>query len=176
MGIGSVSGSSWELNEQDGGYLAARWWQWALSAPDDRSPVADETGEHAGWNQPAEIWFLAGTYGGRVVRRCAVPSGLPLFFPVINTVHPMRVSKEPLTMDVASAKAYLNGVPLELREFVSPPFWARVRPLWASLLRRRAWGLWAGLAPLTPGQYVLEIKASTKDEFWVDTTYHLTVH
>ncbi|WP_194818505.1 hypothetical protein [Nocardia sp. XZ_19_385] len=175
MRDGAVSGNSWELSDRDGGYLAARWWQWALSAPADRSPVADETGEHAAWKQPAEVWFLAGTYGGRVVRRCAVPSGRPLFFPVINTVHPMRVSKEPMTMEVVSAKAYLNGVPLELREFVSPPFWAKVQPLWASLLRRRAWGLWAGLAPLAPGQYVLEIKASTEGGFWVDTTYHLTV-
>lgn len=31
-----------------------------------------------------------------------------------------------------------------------------------------------GNRPLTPGQYVLEIKGSTTGGFWVDTTYHLT--
>lgn len=27
--------------------------------------------------------------------------------------------------------------------------------------------------PLTPGEYVLEIKAKSTSGFWVDTTYHL---
>jgi hypothetical protein len=164
----TMSDGSWALDEAAGGRLSARWWKWALSAPDDRSPVADTTGEHAGWKQPTDVWFLAGTYGGRVTRRCEVPSGRPLFFPVINIQHSRAYSKEPRILPVKEATAFLNGSELPLREFASHSF--RI-----GLTRNLAWGIWGGIAPLTPGHYVLEIKGSTQDGFWVDTTYHLTV-
>ncbi|MER7520880.1 hypothetical protein [Streptomyces sp. NPDC126499] len=160
--------SEWRISEDEGGALAARWWQWALSAPERRSPVADTTGEYAAWRQPDDVWFLAGTYGGRVVRRCEIPADRPAFFPVLNVQHTKLYSRTPLAMEVSSAKAYLNGAPLLLREFVAPPFRVGLR-------KHLAWGIWAGLAPLLPGQYVLEIKAASTGDFWVDTTYHLTV-
>ncbi|MET9600456.1 hypothetical protein [Streptomyces sp. NPDC006459] len=137
-----------------------------MSTPEDRSPVGDETGEHAGWNQPDDLWFLAGTYGGRVERRCAIPSDRPLFFPVLNMQHSRFYAKTPQTMGVVKATADLNGVPLPLREFS-----AQFRTRW--LTRRFTWGIWAAVAPLTPGQYVLEIKATAHNGFCVDTTYHL---
>ncbi|MEU8619783.1 hypothetical protein [Streptomyces sp. NPDC048623] len=168
MGEVVASSSSWEISHREGGVLAARWWKWALSAPDHRSPVGDTTGEHAGWRQPDDVWFLAGTYGGRVVRRCKVPSDRPLFFPVLNVQHSRFASWRHLALPVTSATASLNGMPLPLHEFVSPPFWLRLMP---SL----AWGVWGGVAPLPPGEYVLEIRGITTGEFWVDTTYHLTV-
>ncbi|MEU7030716.1 hypothetical protein AB0A60_29020 [Streptomyces sp. NPDC046275] len=160
--------SEWQISDDEGGALAARWWQWALSAPDDVSPVADPTGAHAAWNQPDDLWFLAGTYGGRVIRRCEIPAGRPVFFPVLNIHHTKFFSRRPLTLDVTKAEAFLNGSPLPLREFVAPPFRLGLR-------MHLAWGLWSALAPLLPGQYVLEIKGVTADGFWVDTTYHLTV-
>ncbi|MFG3345230.1 hypothetical protein ACGF1Z_09200 [Streptomyces sp. NPDC048018] len=159
---------TWQISESEGGVLAARWWQWALSAPEDLSPVADRTGEHAGWQQPDDLWFLAGTYGGHVVRRCEIPSGRPLFFPVLNRQHTKHHSRTPLTLDVVEAQAFLNGVPLPVREYTSPFFRVDLR-------MHVAWGVWAGIAPLTPGQYVLEIKGRATSGFWVDTTYHLTV-
>ncbi|MFJ4777930.1 hypothetical protein [Streptomyces sp. NPDC088762] len=139
-----------------------------MSAPGDRSPVSDRTGENAGWNQPDDLWFLAGTYGGRVVRRSTIPSDRPLFFPVLNMEHNRFYSKTPLTMGVVEATAALNGVPLPLQEFS-----AQFRTRW--LTRRFTWGVWAGVAPLRPGQYVLEIKAAADNGFWIDTTYHLEV-
>ncbi|MFD3524653.1 hypothetical protein [Streptomyces sp. NPDC058653] len=165
-GNGMARGSSWELTDRQGGELAARWWQWALSAPDHRSPVLDETGEHAGWNQPRDLWFLAGTYGGHVVRRCDLPSGRPVFFPILNVQRPVAYVKRRLAMPVARAEASLNGVPLPLREFTSPTFEA-------ATCRRNSWGVYAAMTPLLPGQYVLEIKAAFHNGFWVDTTYHL---
>ncbi|GHE54086.1 hypothetical protein GCM10014715_03760 [Streptomyces spiralis] len=158
-------GSTWKLSDQEGGVLAGRWWKWALAAPDDLCPVRDTTGENAAWNQPADLWFLAGTYGGRVVRRCVVPSDRPLFFPVLNMQHTRFHSKVPLFLTVARATASLNGVPLPLQEFAAP--------FRTKLIRRFAWGIWGGVVPLTPGQYVLEIKAESTSGFWVDTTYHL---
>lgn len=166
MSDGSMTDKAWAIGDGEGGVLAGRWWKWAMSAPEDRSPVRDRTGEHAGWNQPEDLWFLAGTYGGRVSRRCDVPSDRPVFFPVLNMQHTRAYSKEPLTMPVVAAEAHLNGVPLPLHEFSG---WFRT-----GLRRRFAWGLWGALAPLTPGQYVLEIKGRTRNGFWVDTTYDLT--
>ncbi|MFJ6014102.1 hypothetical protein [Streptomyces sp. NPDC092952] len=159
------AGDGWRPTAEEGGELAGRWWRWALSAPDDRSPVADTTGEHAAWKQPDDLWFLAGTYGGRVVRRCAIPSDRPAFFPVLNRQHALLYSRVPLSLSVVEATASLNGVPLPLHEFSAP--------FRAGLLKRHAWGVWGGFAPLTPGEYVLEIKARATSGFWVDTTYHL---
>ncbi|MFJ9041095.1 hypothetical protein ACIRF8_31565 [Streptomyces sp. NPDC102406] len=162
----ATGGASWEIDGNTGGELAGRWWKWALSAPDDRSPVKDTTGEHAAWDQPDDVWFLAGTYGGRTTRTCPLPAGRPVFFPVLNMQHSRSHSKTPLSLPVAEALARLNGMPLQLSEFAGP---FRTR-----FTRRYAWGLWGVLAPLIPGQYVLEIKADTGEGFWVDTTYHLT--
>ncbi|MER5499498.1 MULTISPECIES: hypothetical protein [unclassified Streptomyces] len=159
------AGSVWKPSDEEGGELAGRWWKWAMSAPDDRSPVKDTTGEHAAWNQPDDLWFLAGTYGGRVVRRCPIPSDRSAFFPVLNMQHPRSYSRVPLSMQVVEATASLNGVPLPLREFS-----ASFR---TGLTQRYAWGVWGGFPPLIPGEYVLEIRARATNGFWVDTTYHL---
>ncbi|MGW1026419.1 hypothetical protein ACWD4J_22455 [Streptomyces sp. NPDC002577] len=162
----SVTGSTWKLSPEEGGTLAGRWWKWALSAPDDASPVKDTTGEHAGWKQPEDVWFLAGTYGGKVTRHCEIPADRPVFFPVLNVQVPGGRSAEGLRLPVARAESFLNGAPLPLEEFHG-----QFRSL---LLRRSTWGLWGALAPLRAGAYVLEIKADTGHGFWVDTTYHLT--
>jgi hypothetical protein len=167
MGNGQSTDSNWKLTYDEGGVLAGRWWKWAMSAPEDRSPVRDTTGEHAAWKQPKDLWFLAGTYGGRVVRRCAVPSARPLFFPVINRQYPMRYADSVQPMTVATASAALNGIPIDLRVFAAP--------FRTGLTRRFAWGLWGAVAPLSPGAYVLEIKGRSTSGFWVDTTYHLDV-
>ncbi|MFJ4862164.1 hypothetical protein [Streptomyces sp. NPDC088748] len=84
----------------------------------------------------------------------------------LNMQHNRFYAKTPRATGVAKATADLNGVPLPLREFS-----AQFRTRW--LTRRFTWGIWAAVAPLTPGQYVLEIKATTHNGFRVDTTYHL---
>ncbi|WP_405463411.1 hypothetical protein OG783_03455 [Streptomyces jietaisiensis] len=162
MSATESANSAWKLSEEEGGILAGRWWKWAVSTPDDRCPVRDTTGEHAAWKQPADLWFLAGTYGGRVERRCDVDARRPHFFPVLNMRSP---AKDRQNMAVAHAEASLNGIPLPLREFSG--FFR------AGLVRSFAWGVWGGLAPLAPGQYVLEISGRSSNGFWVDTTYHL---
>jgi hypothetical protein len=64
-----------------------RWWHWALSFDDEDSPVADTDGSLCANGQSGPVWFLAGTYGSkRTVRRCSIPAGKTLFFPLINTI------------------------------------------------------------------------------------------
>ncbi|MFF2192182.1 hypothetical protein [Streptomyces sp. NPDC058157] len=160
---------NWRLGAAEGGRLAARWWRWALSAPEGESPVADTTGAYAGRRQPEDLWFLAGTHGGRVVRRCGVPAGRPVFFPVLNTRRAaVPFLTKPWRLEPTRASAALNSSPLPLREFTSKPFPVLGIP-------QVAWGLWCALDPLPPGQFVLEIDAAATNGFWVDTTYHLTV-
>jgi hypothetical protein len=69
------------------GQWAAAWTQWAFSAPAnpaDQNPLLDETGAAAGLNQPDDVFFLGGNFGGTSVRRFEAPSGTPLYFPVLN--------------------------------------------------------------------------------------------
>ncbi|MEY8688492.1 MAG: hypothetical protein AB9M53_01255 [Leptothrix sp. (in: b-proteobacteria)] len=64
-----------------------RWWQWAFSFEQVRSPVSDQTGQMCASRQSGDVWFLAGTYGThRTIRTCKVPFGKTLFFPLINYV------------------------------------------------------------------------------------------
>src|SRR5690349_20598448 len=67
--------------------LAARWVRWVAGVGPMNNPVADRTGAHAAIDQPDDVWFLAGTFGGGVERRCTVPAGRPLFFPAFNMWH-----------------------------------------------------------------------------------------
>ena len=68
--------------------LSAKWQQWALSIPTLINPQLDTTGENCMVGQRGSVWFLAGIFGGgSATRRCAVPEGTLLFFPVINSVN-----------------------------------------------------------------------------------------
>lgn len=68
------------------GEWGAAWWQWALSIPADRNPVADPTGEFAEESQSGPVWFLPGTFGTDVERSFSVPKYKFLFFPIYNWV------------------------------------------------------------------------------------------
>jgi len=68
------------------GEWGAKWWQWALSIPADRSPLSDETGEFAGEGQHGPVWFVAGTFGTDAERSFTVPRHKFLFLPVFNWI------------------------------------------------------------------------------------------
>jgi hypothetical protein len=68
---------------------ANAWLRWYYVTPQPADgcvmPDVDMTGEHCGFGQQdADVFFLAGTRGGKVVRTaCAVPRGRAIFFPII---------------------------------------------------------------------------------------------
>jgi hypothetical protein len=68
------------------GEWTVKWWKWLAAIPTNMNPAADGTGENANVGQlDQNVWFLAGTVGGEPVeRKCLIPSGRSILFPVIN--------------------------------------------------------------------------------------------
>jgi hypothetical protein len=91
--------------------LANQWWQWAMASPRQSSPVSDRTGERCTNGQQGDIWFLAGGYGSSKIRRkCTVPTGKSIFFPLINMVYwPTPDGVEIFTCGRAKELAALNN-------------------------------------------------------------------
>lgn len=75
------------------GQWSARWWQWAFSIPVDGHPLFDTADCRAG--QSGHVWFLGasfiasepapGRFLASATRKCTVPVGVALFFPVLNS-------------------------------------------------------------------------------------------
>lgn len=63
---------------------AELWTTWILSIPKTCNPAADVTGEHWHINQNGPVLFLAGTFGGFAKRKCTIPDGKGIFFPIIT--------------------------------------------------------------------------------------------
>jgi hypothetical protein len=96
--------------------LSAAWWQWAMSTPEEDSPLADLTGEKCAVSQAGGTWFLAGGFGSSKIRRtCTVPSGKALFFPLVNMVYwPQRGAAEVTCEETRFAAALNNDTALDL--------------------------------------------------------------
>lgn len=90
--------------------LSAEWWQWAMSIPDETSPVRDLDGANCGVGQQGSVWLLAGGFGSSKIRRvCTIPEGKTLFFPLINMVYWPRRDDKSFTCEQAKASAALNN-------------------------------------------------------------------
>jgi hypothetical protein len=90
--------------------LAEQWWQWAMSASEANSPVADRTGANCAVGQGGDTWFLAGGYGSSTIRRsCTVPKGKLLFFPLVNMVYWQSRRATTFTCERAKVLAALNN-------------------------------------------------------------------
>jgi hypothetical protein len=61
------------------------WWKWCMNNPTGTSASEDTTGEFCAKNQnDADVWFLAGTFGGKAERNCNIPARRAIFFPIVN--------------------------------------------------------------------------------------------
>src|SRR5919108_6131229 len=62
-----------------------KWWRWLTSIPKEINPAFDTNGHNCSRNQrESKVWFLAGTFGDHVERKCSINFGKALFFPIIN--------------------------------------------------------------------------------------------
>jgi hypothetical protein len=158
--------------------LANQWWQWAMASPRESSPVSDRTGDRCADGQTGDIWFLAGGYGSsKITRKCKVPAGRTLFFPLINMVYwPTREGTTSFTCSRAKALAALNndtaidlfaevdGRPVAaLKEYrvTSEQCFDVLARAAASEMKYKAYpsatdGYWLKLKPLPPGRHSLK--------------------
>jgi len=166
------------LNSPEG--LAARWVRWAASIGSDHHPIADSTGADAGVNQPDDVWFLAGTFGGIVERRCAVPAGRPLFLPVFNMWH-TNATAAPPAVDQAFGTLMVNNENVPVDQVQTPiPFdvsGARHNPVTGVTrpVPMTVWGLWKLLDPLPPGGHAVLLHGGDGHGFYTTAEYHLTI-
>lgn len=144
--------------------IQGRWWTWASSEGEDTNPVTDTTGEFCARNQPADVWFLAGTFGGTVRRTCMIPAGRPLVLPLVNKAGTRAQCAE--FMATAKGKATLDGkqaTPERMEDddvlvtgVPGNPQTGEEGPM-----KSFACGLWVRLSPLNPGRHVLTIRGSS---------------
>ncbi|MEU5939306.1 hypothetical protein ABZ807_08950 [Micromonospora sp. NPDC047548] len=161
--------------------LVARWVRWLAAHGPMTDPIHDTTGEDAGHHQPDDVWFLAGTYGGTVRRRCVIPAGRPLFFPAFNIWQVGSAPGEVPVVGGATGHAKLDDervaldtigtpTPFEVRGAVRNAVTGRSRPYPVT-----CWGLWASVPPLAPGEHELTFGGTDGGEFSVRAKYLLVV-
>lgn len=179
-GSGAVPAAELPYDPRSPEGLAARWVQWVAAAGPLKNPVADETGEHAAVNQPDDVWFLAGSYGEQLQRRCVVPPGRDLFLPAFNMWHAGADGPPPI-MERASGTVVVDGTLLEPDVIATPvPFTVAGARLNGVTRSKRAvpttvWGLWKLIPALAPGEHQVRAAGGDGYGFRVDVTYQLTV-
>ncbi|WP_425071736.1 hypothetical protein [Sagittula sp. S175] len=183
------------------GFYANDWWQWAMSAPRGESPQDDPTGQACARDQGDKVWYLSNAISGKAQRRrCTVPAGRHLFFPV-TSVYDTTAPARPLTCAEARRSAAhvadtpvvmeirVDGtlVPLPEKHRIAPEKCfdltarmapeAGVAPMYPSATN----GYWMMLRPLPPGRHVISFRVGTPDtkkpfaKPLQDVTYDLTI-
>jgi hypothetical protein len=149
---------------------SARWWQWASSFQYSESPIADRTGDRCDAGQSGSVWFLAGALGSVPVRRrCTVPVGTHLFFPIVNfsvTADSAAADCDQLTRRAKDSTDQANALALivndrEVRDLVA---FRQATPECFNLGERvqqiraptAANGYFVMLKPLPPGRHVIK--------------------
>ncbi|MEV4098196.1 signal protein [Streptosporangium saharense] len=160
LALGLVTGCGTGASEP----VQGRWWNWAYSGDERTSPVRDTSGRFCARDQPRDVWFLAGTFGGTARRTCAVPQERPIVFPLVNLVAPVVQCRAFMT--AAKGGAVLDGQPVTSEHLEDDVVVNR--------RRSHACGLWVRLHPLSPGTHTLTLQGSSGD-FHTNVTYTLVV-
>jgi len=170
------AGTGAAVGTQEPGDVQSAWWSWAAGSPSGRNPVEDATGEFCAVDQPSDVWFLAGTFGGSATRRCDVPAGRTLVAPIVN----QRGYEEDCAAFMATASGTLT---LDGKE-VTPKRW-RATPITITgvpgnpasdegSVSAYGCGLWAVIPPPAPGTHKVAIRGGSGD-FRTSVDYELTV-
>jgi hypothetical protein len=167
------------------GEWTAKWWQWGYSVPKDINPAYDDTGKNCAQKQNGPVWFLAGTYGHAVNRKCNIPVGKAILFPILNsecsfaefqklrTLSELRTCAKTIQDQVSSLKASVDGRPIpSLQEYriQSPPFnftlpGNNILGLPANVATQAiADGNWVFLKPLSPGSHKITFGGGVQHE------------
>jgi len=163
-----------------------------MATPASQNPILDRAGNNCGIAQRGDVWFLAGSTGSAVTRRCSVPAGMQLLVAIVNTFcfPDASFSDQFCVTDTddfidsfASGTVSLDidgtpVAPIDVRDeddfnFAvgrNGVFGARPGIYRATIAR----GYWALVGPLAPGAHVLHAQASGP-LFGLDVTYLLNV-
>lgn len=168
------------------------WWQWVMAIPSSDSPVYDKTGNRCGVGQRGEVWFLAGSTGGKVTRKCTVPYGVSLLVPVVNNFcfPDAAYTDSACTSDTVAfidsfdpqmISLVVDGLPQGIGRLsdtddfnftVGQNGFGGVKPgVYRATVADGYWGL---VGPLDPGAHSIRIEAKGP-MFSVDVTYNLDV-
>ncbi|MFI8387377.1 signal protein [Streptomyces sp. NPDC085540] len=158
------------------GELQSRWWSWAASSPARSNPVADPDGSFCAENQPADAWYLAGTFGGKAERRCSIPKGRPVVFPLLN----FTGTKAECAARLAEAQGTVTWGRTEVAVERIEPTTIRIEGVEGNPVTQTAGavttygcGLWVRLGPVwDDGTLTIEGSAGS---FSLSVTYELTV-
>jgi len=162
--------------------LASRWIRWVAASNRKASPISDPTGRYAGHNQPKDVWFLAGCFGGSVKRTCIIPANKMIFFPAFN-IWFLAAKKPPYKKEMPKAFGYLriDGINTPLNVIFTPqPFLVKGvtgNPVTGTPQRKSVvvWGLWRLVSPLTPGNHEICFGGGDGHGFQVDATYEVRI-
>jgi hypothetical protein len=188
--------------------LINRWANWVYATPIANNAAIDYQGANtqiqpavAAGLPGANVFFLAGSFGGSVTRACTVPANKNLFFPIIaasysNAEFPNRFIDD--TSDLMSlAKADIDtvrGLALILdgsvlydhdlkyyRAQASFTLTFGANPVRGIIPTGTntpavADGYWIGIRPLTPvGNHLIHFFATSENGYTQDVTYNLNV-
>jgi hypothetical protein len=102
-------------------YWAEQWWRWCYAKPNENL-VSDNLREpYVGCDNFRNVWFLAGTFGGDASRKCRIPLGKSLFFPLINDL--ISFATDPHLRNESELRMYAKA---DLDETSIPPTRANV--------------------------------------------------
>jgi len=178
---------------------SARWWLWVTAMTMDRHPLADTAECSRGQFGP--VWFLGGNFSGASggARKCTVPAGKALFFPIANvdcssleqapfyggTPQERRACARAMGDTAYGLAVEIDGVSLKyLNKYraTSPNAVFAVAPLPNVLGVDAASGELVGdgyyllLEPLPSGQHTIHFIGSfANPAFTVEETYSITV-
>jgi len=167
------------------GEWTANWWKWGYSIPKNINPAYDDTGKNCVQKQNGPVWFLAGTYGHPVNRKCNIPAGKAILFPILNsecsfaefpnlkTLSELRICAKSIQDQISSLKASVDGISIpDLKEYriQSPPFnfilpQNNILGLPANVNTQAiADGNWVFLKPLSSGSHKITFKGGVQQE------------
>jgi hypothetical protein len=173
-----------------------RWVKWCLEQPIEINPAKDITGKNSCQNQSGPVWFLAGTFGGSVTRRCTIPMEKAIMFPIIEKECSFaedkhikteadlisRTSDE--TSRISHLEASVDGVTLQdLSKYrVQTPVFDLIFPknnvysVHEGPTRATSNGFWVFLEPLSAGEHKIYFKGVHRQpDFHTEVTYHLFI-
>jgi hypothetical protein len=189
------------------GEWSAEWWQWLQSIPKTVNPLLDNTGANCAQQQSGPIFYLVGVgtlNSPPITRKCTVPAGKALFFPILNSIWGagqgdcVPTANTPCnlavlrglaagSMDSVTLKAVIDGKSVEnlLQQRVQSPVLTVTFPADTTSAPEGTYtpnvsdGYWLLLPPLPAGKHTIYFKGVITGGpfagFVVEVTYKLTV-